>query len=154
MVVIDVQNIQNMFPVDDIPLGEWASRALELLGREDAELSVVIVDNDQIRDLNKTYLDRDRPTNVISFPQQEGDGPVGEHLGDVVISIEKASLEARDSGMSLDERMLQLLVHGICHLAGYNHEGVSEDMATKMEEAEENLCRTLLAEAGEQKESP
>jgi probable rRNA maturation factor len=146
MVVIDVQNIQSRLSIDDIPLGEWASRALELLGRQDAELSVVVTDNEQIRDLNRVYLDRDRPTNVISFPQQEGEGPGGEHLGDVVISIEKAFQEAQESGMRLDERMLELLVHGICHLTGYNHEGVSEEMTRKMEETEERLCRELLGE--------
>ncbi len=146
MVLIDVQNIQDRFSIDDIPLGEWASRALEMLGRQDAELSVVVADNDQIRDLNRAYLDRDRATNVISFPQQEGEGPGGEHLGDVVISIEKAFQEAQESGMRLDERMLELLVHGICHLTGYNHEGVSDEMTRKMEETEERLCRELLGE--------
>ena len=144
MVVIDVQNLQSGFSTEDIPLGKWASKALELLGRQDAELSVVIVNDEQIQDLNRKYLDRDRPTNVISFPQQEGDGPAGEHLGDVVISIETASREAQDSGMNPDERMLQLLVHGICNLVGYNHEGVPDDMARQMEEAEENVCRMIL----------
>ena len=125
-------------------LSPASDKALELLGRQDAELSVVIVNDEQIQDLNRKYLDRDRPTNVISFPQQEGDGPAGEHLGDVVISIETASREAQDSGMNPDERMLQLLVHGICHLVGYNHEGVPDDMARQMEEAEENVCRMIL----------
>ncbi|MCK9262553.1 MAG: rRNA maturation RNase YbeY [Desulfomonilia bacterium] len=146
MAVIDIQNLQGRYPIDDIPLGEWALRALELLGRQGAELSVVVVDNDQIRDLNRTYLDRDRPTNVISFPQQEGEGPQGEHLGDVVISMEKALQEAQESGMRLDERMLELLVHGICHLAGYNHEGVSEEMTREMEETEERLLRDILGQ--------
>lgn len=146
MAVIDIQNLQGRYPIDDIPLGEWALRALELLGRQGAELSVVVVDNDQIRDLNRTYLGRDRPTNVISFPQQEGEGPQGEHLGDVVISMEKALQEAQESGMRLDERMLELLVHGICHLAGYNHEGVSEEMTREMEETEERLLRDILGQ--------
>ena len=146
MVVIDVQNLQSGFSTEDIPLGKWASKALELLGRQDAELSVVIVNDEQIQDLNRKYLDRDRPTNVISFPQQEGDGPAGEHLGDVVISIEEAFQEAQESGMRLDERMLELLVHGICHLTGYNHEGVSEEMAREMEEIEDRLIREILGE--------
>jgi probable rRNA maturation factor len=147
MVVIEVQNLQDHIPVGDLPMGEWATKALALLHIEDAELSVVVVDNDQIRDLNRTYLDRDKPTNVISFPQQEGDGPRGEHLGDVVISVEKAAEEARDAGMDLRERMLQLLVHGICHLTGYDHERGTEEEAQEMEEAEERLVREI-GEAG------
>ncbi|MRR36087.1 rRNA maturation RNase YbeY, partial [bacterium] len=55
MVVIDIENLQETIPVDDLPMGEWAGRALELLGIQDAELSVVIMDNVQIRDLNRTY---------------------------------------------------------------------------------------------------
>ena len=143
MVVIEVQDLQTRMPVSDLPIGEWATKALSLLHIENAELSVVVVDNDQIRDLNRTYLERDRPTNVISFPQQEGDGPVGEHLGDVVISAERAAEEARDAGMSLRERMLQLLVHGICHLTGYDHEKGIEEEAREMEEAEERLIREI-----------
>jgi len=139
MVVIEVQNLQERVPIDDLPIGEWAARAISALHIENAELSVVIVDNDEIRELNRTYLEKDRPTNVISFPQQEGDGPLGEHLGDVVISAEKAAQEAQDAGMSLEERMLELLVHGICHLTGYDHERGTEEEAREMEEAEERL---------------
>lgn len=144
MVVIDVQNLQEHSPVDDLPIGKWAMQALSLLDIEDAELSVVIVDNDQIRDLNRTYLDHDRPTNVISFPQQEGDGPSGDHLGDVVISIEKAGQEAEDAGMTARERMLQLLVHGICHLAGYDHERGTDEEANEMEAVEESLYDEIV----------
>jgi probable rRNA maturation factor len=140
MVVIDIESIQETFPVEELPLGEWAGRALELLGIREAELSVVIMDDEQIRDLNRTYLGHDRPTNVISFPQQEGEGPPeGTHLGDVVISIERASAEAADAGMSLRDRMLQLLIHGICHLAGYDHERGCEEDAREMEEVEDRL---------------
>jgi probable rRNA maturation factor len=146
MVVIDVQNLQNRISIGDLPIGEWATKALALLDIEDAELSVVVVDNDQIQDLNRTYLDRDKPTNVISFPQQEGDGPIGEHLGDVVISAEKAAQEAQDAGMSLSERMLQLLVHGICHLTGYDHERGAEQEALEMEEAEDRLVREITGQ--------
>ncbi len=144
MVVIDVQNLQKHSPVDDLPIGKWAMQALSLLDIEDAELSVVIVDNDQIRDLNRTYLDHDRPTNVISFPQQEGDGPSGDHLGDVVISIEKAGQEAEDAGMTARERMLQLLVHGICHLVGYDHERGTDEEANEMEAVEESLYDEIV----------
>lgn len=144
MVVIDVQNLQGKTPIEGFPIGQWATQALTLLEFENAELSVVIVDNEQIRDLNRSYLGHDRPTNVISFPQQEGEGPEGEHLGDVVISIEKAAEEASDAGMPLEERLLQLLVHGICHLTGYDHERGTEQEAREMEEIEDRMYREIL----------
>ena len=84
---------------------------------------------------------------MISFPQQEGDGPLGEHLGDVVISAETAAREAQDAGMSARERMLELLVHGICHLTGYDHERGTEEEAREMEEAEERLVREIREQA-------
>jgi len=144
MVVIDIENLQNSYPIETIPLGQWANQVLDLLEIGSAEISVVIVDNDQIQELNRTYLGHDRPTNVISFPQQEGEGPDGEHLGDVVISIEMADQEAKEAGLSLSERMLQLLIHGICHLAGFDHERGTEEEARKMEETEEGLyCRIM-----------
>ena len=118
-------------------------RILSLLGREDVELSVLLIDDGRIRELNREYLGRDRPTNVISFPQQEGEGPGGSHLGDVVISVERASEEARGAGMDMPERLRQLLVHGICHLCGYDHEEVPEETAREMEEAERRVLSLL-----------
>jgi probable rRNA maturation factor len=143
MIVVDIQDLQDILPVDGDLVGDWAQQALTLLGLENAELSVVLTDNAHIRELNRTYLDRDHPTNVISFPQQEGVGPEGEHLGDIVISVERAQEEAADSGMETMERLMQLLVHGICHLTGYNHEGVSPEEALEMEEAEQHILAHL-----------
>ena len=146
MNLIDIINEQDTLEIDSDLLGQWAVRILEILGRRDVELCVVLIDNAAIQELNREYLGRDRPTNVISFPQQEGEGPEGSHLGDVVISVEKAAQEARDAGMELPERIRQLLVHGICHLCGYDHEGVSDDMTREMEETEERVL-SLLAHA-------
>ncbi|HHO76921.1 MAG TPA: rRNA maturation RNase YbeY, partial [Deltaproteobacteria bacterium] len=96
-----------------------------------------------IQELNRMYLHRDRPTNVISFPQQEGIGPEGTHLGDIVISVERAQIEATDSQMDTMDRLLQLLIHGICHLLGYNHEDVSVDTAKEMEDIETYLLKRI-----------
>jgi rRNA maturation RNase YbeY len=94
-------------------------------------------------------LGRDKPTNVISFPQQEGEGPEGSHLGDIIISVEKAAQEAHDAGMDLVDRLKQLLVHGICHLCGYDHEGVSEEMVREMEAVEEQVLSLLNGDSVE-----
>lgn len=143
MIIVDIQDLQEMLDIDADLIGDWAQKTLMYLNMENAELSVVLTDDSHIRELNRTYLDRDRPTNVISFPQQEGEGPSGEHLGDIVISVERAADEADGSGMNTMERLMQLLVHGICHLIGYDHEGVSEEKSREMEDAQDQILNYL-----------
>jgi len=93
------------------------------LGCEDDELSVLIVDDDQIADLNAQYLSKSGPTNVIAFPQGPDSYPEisPQPLGDIVISIETAQRESRIADMGIEERMNQLLIHGILHLLGFDH---------------------------------
>jgi probable rRNA maturation factor len=143
MNLIDIINEQKVIEIDVDLIGELAVKIFEILGREEVELSVVLTDNADIQALNREYLGRDRPTNVISFPQQEGEGPQGSHLGDVVISVERAAEEALDAGIETMDRIRALLVHGICHLCGYNHEGVSEEMTHEMEAVEERVLALL-----------
>ncbi|MBF0413121.1 MAG: rRNA maturation RNase YbeY [Desulfamplus sp.] len=103
-------------------------QVLKALEYENHEISVVITDNAHIRELNYLYRGIDAPTNVLSFSMLEGEfGSVGTLLGDLVISAERADEEARESGITTDERMSQLLVHGILHLVGYDHDDDSED---------------------------
>jgi len=110
----------------------------------DGELSILVVGDRHIAELNKTYLGRSGPTNVIAFPMQEG--PFGQInpnlLGDVVISLDTAAREAQDAGLSLESRFNELLIHGILHLFGFDHEKTPEDaerMANKTEELLELL---------------
>ena len=101
------------------------------MGYPDAQLSILIVDDATIADFNQTYLDHVGPTNVISFPMQEGPftdiSP--DLLGDVVISADTAHREAAEAGMTLTERFNQLLIHGILHLVGYDHIHSAEEAA-------------------------
>ena len=108
----------------------------------DAELSIVIVDDAEIADLNQRYLQRSGPTNVIAFPMQEGAfADISPHLlGDVVISVDTAAREGHDAGMPMAERFAELLVHGILHLLGYDHETEEADAL-----AMEAKSRELLA---------
>jgi len=143
MIIVDVQDMQERIVLDEALVRRWAEAMLMELGRDEAELSVVFVDDRYIRRLNKQYLGRDRATNVISFPQQEGEGYCGLHLGDIVISVERAEAEAEQAGMTFDERLMQLLVHGICHLCGYDHEGANADRAAEMEGVEQAVLDKL-----------
>lgn len=124
-------------------------RILGALGcPEETELSVSIVGDRSIRVINREYLGKDRPTNVISFSLQEGDcGGVNPHaLGDVLISADTAAREAEEAGMEFFDRLSFLLLHGILHLCGYDHERSGEAEAQKMQQKEQQLFKTLKKE--------
>ena len=118
------------------------------MGYPDNELSISIVGDSSIRRINREYLGKDRPTNVISFSMHEGDfGEINPHvLGDVVISADTALREADECGITLDSRLVFLLLHGILHLAGYDHERSGEEEAGRMEEREQEIFGLLEKE--------
>jgi probable rRNA maturation factor len=100
------------------------------LAYEDHELSLILTDDGHIRELNHAYRGIDAATNVLSFSMLEGEFPeMGANLlGDLVISVETAQKEADEAGISLEQRLSQLLIHGMLHLVGYDHEtGESEE---------------------------
>ena len=121
-----------------------AQAVLNALDSPDGELSILIVDDPQIAILNKEYLNRQGPTNVIAFPMRDGGfGDLNPQLlGDVVISIETARREGGDAGISTHARLSQLLVHGILHLFGYDHEK-DDGEARRMEEKSDELLEML-----------
>ena len=117
---------------------------LNALECPDGELSILIVDDPQIAILNKQYLNREGPTNVIAFPMREGDfDNIAPHLlGDVVISIETAHREAKEIGTDMENRFTELLLHGILHLFGFDHEKSKEEAKT-MEQKSDELLKML-----------
>jgi len=122
-------------------LSKIAHRALEVLGLSKVELSIALVSDAQIKRLNKLYRNKDRPTDVLSFP-------IGEKvedwliLGDIVISVDTAKRQAQELGHSLEEELKRLLVHGLVHLLGYDHELGGEE-EKKFFELEEFVLREL-----------
>ena len=94
----------------------------------------MIVTDDEIQVLNAQWRGKDKPTDVLSWPQSEPDEPRSEFLGDVVISRDTAERQAAARGWSLEEELALLLVHGILHLLG--HEDDSEAGSEKMKEVE------------------
>tara|TARA_B100000614_G_scaffold261968_1_gene293468 strand:+ start:2757 stop:3128 length:372 start_codon:yes stop_codon:yes gene_type:complete len=119
------------------------------LGCDAHEISIVIMDDPGIKELNATYRGKDTATNVLSFPMQEGEFSdiTPGLLGDVVISVDTAAREAQEAGIVLEERMSQLLIHGILHLLGFDHELGDAD-ADKMEEKSLELLRIVEANPG------
>jgi len=122
------------------------------LGCPDAELSIVLVDDSGIQLLNRDYLQRDKPTNVISFSMREGEGGDlhPELLGDVVISTETADRDAAEANVSFESELLFLLLHGVLHLCGFDHERGSAAEAGRMEAKEQEIFAMLSKELLEQ----
>jgi len=118
------------------------------LGYPDAELSILIVDNSRIQEINREYLDRDRPTNVISFAMQEGEdaGLSPLLLGDVVISAERAASDAAEANIPFEHELWFLLLHGVLHLLGYDHERGTAEQAQQMEAKEAEIFTLLIDE--------
>jgi rRNA maturation RNase YbeY len=119
------------------------ARLLAALGLAEAELSVLLVSDGEMRRLNHDYRGFDRPTDVLSFPQREGPGPAPEQLlGDVVISVDTARRQAARWHASLGREADRLLIHGLLHLLGYDHER-SPVEARRMQRRERLLARRL-----------
>ena len=114
-------------------------RILKDLGCHDAELSILFTDDNQIAGLNRRFLKREGPTNVLAFPMKN-DNPAEPDtgtLGDIVISLDAAMRDAKEAGESLTRMTDRLLIHGLLHLLGYDHERIDESV--KMEEETERL---------------
>ena len=138
---ISIQNRQKLLTVDVGRVRRSLKRLLKELGFKDSEVSLLLVDDDQIREINKNYLQRDRPTNVISFAMTDGAfGDVHpEILGDIILSVETAARDAMACDIDFMDEVEFLLIHGLLHLLGYNHENVESNEAEKMKKLEREL---------------
>ncbi len=110
----------------------------------DKELSVLFTNDDHISQLNRHYLGKNGPTNVLAFPMEGGPSPRVDSpmLGDVVISIDSALRESREFEEDLEFTIDRLLIHGVLHLQGYDHER-SRDAAMQMEKEETRLLSVI-----------
>ena len=140
-----LSNNQNQHPVDSKALQSQIGQVLEKLGETQCELSLLLTDDAEICQLNKTYRDRDHATDVLSFPQDED--AVNESgdtlLGDVVISVETAARQAEEHHLSFNEELILLAIHGILHLLGYDHERSPQD-ARIMKDKTQVIFETLF----------
>jgi probable rRNA maturation factor len=119
-----------------------ASAILELVGKEKVELSLVLVGNAEMQKLNAKYRHKDYPTDVLSFPAGTIFPAETSLLGEVIISVEKAAEQAKERRRTLDEEITTLLIHGIVHLLGYDHERSPKD-ARAMGRLEKKIHRQL-----------
>lgn len=117
---------------------------LQSCGIPDAELSVLFTGDRAMRSLNRRYRDNDHATDVLSFSQREGEFAYlrPDILGDIVISVPTAARQARELNHSLSHEIERLLVHGLLHLLGYDHERTPAE-ARKMRRKESRLLRRI-----------
>ena len=139
-----IDNRQSRHKISLKKIKQTVQVILDALDCPDSEISILIVDDPQIEEFNQQYLNRKGPTNVIAFAMREGEfsdlSP--QLLGDVVISTDTAAREAQIASTSMERRFNELLVHGILHLMGYDHE-TSEDDARVMEDKSRELMKHI-----------
>ena len=117
--------------------------AVSAVGEETGGVVVLLTDDATVRDLNARFRDRDRPTNVLSFPAADMPDTVGpQPLGDIVLAYGVCAAEAESQGKTLGNHLTHLVVHGVLHLLGRDHEDEAEAEAMEAEE------RTILARLG------
>ncbi|MEQ1792538.1 MAG: rRNA maturation RNase YbeY, partial [Nitrospiraceae bacterium] len=127
---------------DQARLDRQARAILSDVGEASAELGILFVGDQRMRSLNRQYRGKDRTTDVLAFAMREAPHSSSSVLGDVVIAVPTAVRQAKEGQRSLDEELTVLLVHGILHLCGYDHER-SEKEARRMQRRERMILRSL-----------
>jgi probable rRNA maturation factor len=122
--MIEIVNRQRKVPMDSERWQAFTERALKVVPAEGAGVTVAFVSDRLMRELNRTWRHKRGTTDVLSFPaaQDEFERAEGVSLGDVVISVEQAARQASEHGLEFEEEVSQLILHGLLHLCGYDHE--------------------------------
>ena len=145
---VQIQSHVRCVTFDQARLDRLARAILSDVGEASAELGILFVGDQRMRGLNRRYRGKDRTTDVLAFAMREAcmshDARLApDMLGDVVISVPTAWRQAREAGRSLDEELAWLLIHGILHLCGYDHER-SEKEARRMHRRERMIRRSIV----------
>ena len=122
--MVEVVNRQRKLKLDREHWEKFAAKALQVLPSKAAGVTVAFVSDRAMRELNRRWRGRTETTDVLSFPaaQNEFEKSEGSTLGDVVISVDQAALQAAENKLVFDDEIAQLILHGLLHLCGYDHE--------------------------------
>jgi len=122
--VIELYNLQRKTKIETDALREFAaSLAAKVPEAADKTFSVAIVPDKRMKELNSLFRGKDTTTDVLSFPREPDEfDPDQSNLGDIVISAEQAAKQAANNGLTLDGELKQLILHGLLHLCGFDHE--------------------------------
>ena len=121
---IEVLNRQRRHKVNGERWRKFAERALKVIGAGNRDVAMVFVSDAGIRKLNRQFRAKDAATDVLSFPSRSEsfEADAETNLGEIVISLERAQAQARENGLTLVSEVEQLILHGLLHLSGYDHE--------------------------------
>jgi probable rRNA maturation factor len=142
---IQIENRQTKFKIERKNIRNTVLKIFKILDFTDKEISIYLTDDENIKQLNKKYLGRNKATNVLSFSMKEGEyGNINpEIMGDIIISVETAQKDAVKGKLTVRQEIDFLLIHGILHLSGYNHENTSREEAATMKQKERELFNKL-----------
>ena len=146
---VDVLNQHSKFSVRSEVVKRLLKRGLEIIPTDHVaksihEIDIVFTNDKEIKELNSTYRSKNKPTDVLSFSQTEGeDFEFVESLGDIIISLDTAKKQAKQYKVTFEEEVLRLLMHGMLHLLGYDHVDVPEKVAKEMRDREDELQAAL-----------
>ena len=122
--MIEVVNRQRRRKINSKQWREFTAKALRAIGGKNHSATIVFASDDAVRKLNRRFRGKNLATDVLSFPTEAEPFEVedGSHFGDVVISVERAAAQAKANGLSFSSEVEQLILHGLLHLSGYDHE--------------------------------
>jgi probable rRNA maturation factor len=122
--MLEVVNRQRRRPIDVRCWQAFAEEVLQAIGKEGHSVTIAFVSDPRIRELNRTFRDQDRATDVLSFPTDTESELNNDalNLGDIAISVDRALDQARENDLTFDNEVEQLILHGLLHLSGYDHE--------------------------------
>ncbi len=121
--MIEVVNRQRRVKIVTNAWADFGAKALEAIGTSDSSATIAFVSDKSIRKLNQKFRGVDKATDVLSFPAVEAN-----NLGDVAVSVETAARQAKENRLSFDNEIAQLILHGLLHLSGYDHETDNGEM--------------------------
>ena len=146
---VTVVNLQRKLPLVSSVFREYTRRLLENVSEAaDKEFAVAFVSDRRMKELNKLFRNKDSTTDVLSFPHEPDEFELTappataggtDFLGDIVISAEQAASQAEENGLTLEGEIRQLILHGVLHLCGYDHETDNGEMNARELELREQL---------------
>lgn len=120
---VEVVNRQRSRKIDAVRWKEFSDHVLAVLGRSNCRAVIAFVSDQRMRDLNRRFRGKNKPTDVLSFPPIiNTDDPGETDLGEIAIAVEVAERQALENGLKWDQEIQELILHGILHLCGYDHE--------------------------------
>jgi rRNA maturation RNase YbeY len=142
-----MRNDHTQINIDSDDINKKIEMVMNNLGCLNQEVSILLTTDADIRKLNKQFRSIDQPTDVLSFPQNADEDPPipGEIiLGDIAVSLDTAQAQAKEHGLTFEEEIILLLIHGILHLLGYDHE-ISEQEEEKMRSKTRELFNLVFS---------